>query len=393
MQKGIILMLTLLLSQSLLLAQSGIKFQKTDWPEVLQKAKQENKLIFVDAYTTWCGPCKQMVKEVFPNKKVADYYNQSFINYTIDMEKGQGPQLAQKYKVAQYPTLLFIASDGSLIHRAAGFHNPEDLIKLANAALDPSKQLATLERRFKNGDRDAQFLKDYTTLRAASFDGTHVPVAEAYMETQKDWNTKDNRAFVFQYVGGADSKLFDHLTKNRNDYIKQFGETEVRNRIRTIVYDEIAKNSTEEKTVPISEVKALYKKAYPEKADQLVSEYKIAHYRSIGDRLNYAKASLKHYKKYKSNDPMELNEVAWTFYTVVDKKKYLKKVVKFAEKSAKLEPAFYNHDTMAALYYKLGKKEKAMKAATKAIELAKEEGFSPEGYAATTKLLEDIKKL
>lgn len=393
MKKGIILAAIVLLGQAILLAQDGIKFQKKSWTEVLQKAGEEDKLIFVDAYTTWCGPCKKMEKEVFPKKPVADFYNKTFINYTIDMEKGEGPKLAQTYKVAQYPTLLFIASDGSLVHRAAGFHDPKQMVQLGNTAMDPTRQLAALERRFGSGDRDPDFLKDYTMVRAASYDGTHVPIAEAYMKTQQNWDTKEHRTFIFEYIGGANSSLFDHLTKNRNDYITQFGETAVRDKIRTIVYDEIAKKSTGDKTVPIKEVKALYEKAYPEKAKQLVSEYKMSYYRSLGDRNNFAKTALKHYKKFPSDDPMELNEVAWTFYTVIEKKKYLKKALKLAKKSAKLEPAYYNHDTMAALYFKLGKKEKAITAATQAIEFAKKEGFSPEGYAETTKLIKEIKKL
>ena len=393
MKKGIILVIVLLIGHTVLVAQEGLKFQKTTWAKVLQKAKEENRLVFVDAYTTWCGPCKLMVKDVFSKKAVADFYNQTFVNYSIDMEKGEGPQLAKTYKVAQYPTLLFIDSEGNLIHRAAGFHNPEQFVELGNAALDPSRQLATLEKRFDQGDRNPAFLKNYTEVRAASYDGSHVPVAETYMQTQKDWNTDDNRAFIFQYIGGADSKLFDHLTQNRNDYINQFGDAIVTDKIRTIVYDEIAKKSTEEKAMPMTEVKALYKKAYPEKASQLASEYNIAHYRSVGDRKNFAKAAIRHYKKFPSDDPMELNEMAWTFYTVIKKKKYLKKALKLAKKSVKLDPAFYNHDTMAALYYKLGKKDQAMTAANQAIAFAKKEGFSPEAYAATTKLLESIKKL
>jgi thioredoxin-related protein/uncharacterized protein YqfB (UPF0267 family) len=393
MKKGILLTITLLIGHSILFAQNGIKFQKASWTEVLQKAKDENKLIFVDAFTTWCGPCKMMVRDVFPKKEVADFYNRTFVNYTIDMEKGEGVQLAKDYKVAQYPTLLFIAGDGTLIHRAAGFHNPEQFVELGNAAIDPSKQLSTLENRFEKGDRDPGFLKNYTSVRAASYDGTHVPIAEAFMKTQKNWNTDENRAFVFEYIGDADSKLFDHLTKNRVDYIKQFGEVAVRDKVRTIVYDEIAKNSTEENVMPMSDVKALYKRAYPEKADQLISEYKMAYYRSLGDRKNFAKSAIKHYKKFPCEDSMELNDIAWTFYTVIEKKKYLKKAVKLAQESIALDPAFYNHDTMAALYFKLGEKEKARTAANQAIEFAKKEGFNPEAYAATTKLLEDIEKL
>ena len=113
----------------------------------------------------------------------------------------------------------------------------------------------------------------------------------------------------------------------------------------------------------------------------------MTYYRSQGDREGYAKSAIKYYKKYPSNDPEELNEVAWTFNSVINDKKLLKKALKLAQKSASLEPAFYNHDTMAALNYKIGDKAAALSAAKKAIELAKQEGFSPEGYTETTKLL------
>ncbi len=393
MKKGFLLVVLALWGQCLLLAQDGIHFQNSNWTEVLDKAATENKLIFVDAFTTWCGPCKQMVKEVFPKKEVADFYNKSFINYTIDMEKGEGPKLAQTYKVALYPTLLFIASDGSLVHRAAGFHNAEQLIELGNAAMDPSRQLSKMEERFDKGDRDPDFLKQYIELRAATFDGSHVPVAEAYMETQKSWNTPDNRSFIFKYMGGIDSKLFEHLVQNRVDYIQQFGEDAIKEKVREIVFSEISKRSTGDNLLPISEVKALYQKAYPSKAGQLVSEYKMSYYRSQGDRKNFAKAAIKYYKKYPSKNAIELNEIAWTFYSVINKKKYLKKALKWAQKSTQIEPAYYNHDTLAALYYKLGKKEKAMSAVEKAIELAKKEGYSSEAYAATSQLMQDIRNM
>ena len=88
---------------------SGIDF-RTDkkWSEILDLAKTENKLIFVDVYTDWCGPCKEMDKEVFPLKAVGDKYNTSFINYKIDAEKGEGKLLRKRYNVQVYPNYLFV---------------------------------------------------------------------------------------------------------------------------------------------------------------------------------------------------------------------------------------------------------------------------------------------
>ncbi|MCS3870718.1 thiol:disulfide interchange protein [Chryseobacterium ginsenosidimutans] len=95
----------------------GIKFEDTNFKAVLAKAKKENKLVFIDAYASWCGPCKLMVKNVFPQKPVGDYYNAHFVNAKIDMEKGEGVDLAKKYNVKAFPTYLFVDGNGEVVHR------------------------------------------------------------------------------------------------------------------------------------------------------------------------------------------------------------------------------------------------------------------------------------
>ena len=60
----------------------GIEFREGSWKEMLALAKQENRLIFVDNYTSWCGPCKQMAKEIFPLKEVGDFSRVDFFHYS-----------------------------------------------------------------------------------------------------------------------------------------------------------------------------------------------------------------------------------------------------------------------------------------------------------------------
>ena len=97
-----------------------IIFTRGKWDEVLAKSIKENKLIFVDIYAVWCGPCKLMARNVFTQKKVADQFNAKFINYMIDAEKGEGITIAGKYQVASFPTYLFIDPSGKLIYKIEG---------------------------------------------------------------------------------------------------------------------------------------------------------------------------------------------------------------------------------------------------------------------------------
>ena len=108
---------------------AGISFIEGDWKKALAKAKAEKKLIFIDAYTTWCGPCKKLQKDVFPDAAVGSYFNKNFVNITIDIEKGQGIEFGQKYGVEVLPTLYITDENGNPITYAKGYISASDLLK------------------------------------------------------------------------------------------------------------------------------------------------------------------------------------------------------------------------------------------------------------------------
>src|SRR5690554_5612738 len=89
----------------------GIKFETLSFNEAIQKAKKENKLIFLDAYAVWCGPCKMMDRTTFKDDKVGTVFNKNFINIKIDMEKGEEPEIARKYHVRAYSTMMLTNGD------------------------------------------------------------------------------------------------------------------------------------------------------------------------------------------------------------------------------------------------------------------------------------------
>jgi len=117
----------------------SISFNSDNWKALLAKAKKENKLIFLDAYTEWCRPCIMMAKNIFTLNKVADFYNQHFINVSMDMEKGEGPAIGKKYKIGAYPTFLFIDGNGRVVHENDGYQEAEPFIKAGETALSKMK--------------------------------------------------------------------------------------------------------------------------------------------------------------------------------------------------------------------------------------------------------------
>lgn len=111
-------------------AKGGVQFHKGTWKEALALAKKENKLIFVDVYATWCGPCKRLKANTFSNKKVGQFYNQNFINVALNGEKGDGVMLMRKYNLRSFPSLLFIDEKGNVVTKTVGYHNADQFLQL-----------------------------------------------------------------------------------------------------------------------------------------------------------------------------------------------------------------------------------------------------------------------
>lgn len=109
----------------------GISFFEGSWPEALEFAKKEKKLIFLDAYASWCGPCKMMARNTFTKKEVGDFFNANFVNVKLDMEKDpDGRRLSGKYRLRAYPTLYFVDHEENIIHQELGYQKPNQLISI-----------------------------------------------------------------------------------------------------------------------------------------------------------------------------------------------------------------------------------------------------------------------
>ncbi|WP_170108654.1 thioredoxin family protein [Spirosoma oryzae] len=175
---------------------SGIKFFTGSWKALLAEAKRQNKPVFIDVYTSWCGPCKVMAREAFPNPKVGEKFNTSFISYQIDAEKGEGVEIARRYAVRAYPTSLYVSTEGTLLHRSEGYGGVDGMLQEAEKAIGAANEPVTLEAMQKDyaaGKRDVPFLSTYLTKRAM-VDMPDSDALDVYLGKipQADWSSDKN---------------------------------------------------------------------------------------------------------------------------------------------------------------------------------------------------------
>ncbi len=213
----------MLLTISRLNAQ-GIAFEKGTFKEVLAKAKAEKKLLFMDCYTTWCGPCKTMSNNVFPQKQVGDYINTGFVSIKVDMEKGEGKALAAQYHVKAYPTMLFMNAHGEVIHRFTGAVDVEEFVKQAKIALTPSEQIEYLRKQFESGNRDLAMVSKYVVaLQKADKLEEVAKVGEQVIPsmTSAQYLTEDGFTILAHTGISYRGKVYANLIDNKKNFINK----------------------------------------------------------------------------------------------------------------------------------------------------------------------------
>ncbi|MBL7840378.1 MAG: thioredoxin family protein [Cyclobacteriaceae bacterium] len=375
---------------------AGIKFETGTWAEILAKAKQQNKYVFVDAFTTWCGPCKWMDKNVFPTAEAGEYFNKNFVNAKIDMEKGEGLDIAKKYNVQAYPTYLYVDGDGNLVHRVVGSMETPKFIAASSNALDPNKQYGTLLRKFDGGDRNPDFLYNAAFAAQSAYDNKKAQeIGAAYLKTQSNLLEEKNVKFISQFTGSATDPNFEFMRKNASAFEASMGGKEqYNNRMYQVAFQSsyadlgVKRDMTKEQAPEyIAKANDYFKKVLPEQQVKLSSNFAMNIYRITKDWDSFAKAAIAYYDNNSSVSSMELNSIAWTFYESIDNPEYLKKALGWGLQSVKMSEEYANTDTVASLYSKLGDKKNAKLYAEKAIELGKASG---QDVSSTEKLLKEV---
>lgn len=373
---------------ALALAQ-GIKFEDSNFATILAKAKKENKLIFVDAYASWCGPCKLMVKNIFPLQTVGDFYNSHFVNAKIDMEKGEGVGLAKKYNVKAFPTYLFINGDGEEVHRTLGYVEEKDFIQFAKDAEDPNKRLTALKQKFENGEKDPEFLKNLAGLTIYNDSELAGKVLDRYFQQKTSLDQEDVQ-MLLSGTQSTESPLYKIFQSKKAEIIKIFPEDKYAKFDKNIKLNTVLKKAYNADTKTWNDNYFLtesQKFLTKDESEKILKRAKANRALKNKDIPTYEKLTLELYKDYSSMSSEELNSLAWDFFENVSSKTSLEKAVAWAQESVKKNENYANTDTLANLYNKIGDKKNAKIWAEKSVQLAKSTG---EDSTDTEKLLKSL---
>lgn len=217
----------------------GIAFEPegTTLEQASAKAKAEGKLIFLDCFTQWCGPCKKMARDVFPQEQVGQFMNPKFVSLKIDMESAYGAPLAKKLQITAYPTFVIFNADAQEIGRFLGGSPADEFLKkVEDKSQDNSS--GQLQKRWEQGDRDPQFLQEYLKTLNASYKNDEANlVAEAILEGKEETFANDStlRMIFMRSINNPLAKSFVYTAKNPEPLKAAIGDMPVEMKIKNVL--------------------------------------------------------------------------------------------------------------------------------------------------------------
>jgi len=380
------------------LSYDGIRFDSTlTWEQIKEKAYYEGKFVFIDCYTTWCGPCKLMERDIYKDSTVGRYINSKFISIKIQMDSskkdsdrikewyGLAHLFQNRYKINAFPTYLFFAPSGEIVHREKGLKTAQEFINIAGDALIPEKQYYSLIDKYNKG------LVGFAEMPRL------VDLAKQYNEPEKSIEIADK--YIHMYLNVLNE---DELMQSENLKFINSVKTVLRSsdRIFTLFYlkglkiDSIMYNKsfstrildyviTKEEIEPkilcqgcnkpphwkeiFNVVKSKYNYEY---AERNILKSKVLFYKNCKNWRKYARLLTRQVdylgiKELPRNmwGALYLNNNAWEVFMYSDNKMDLRKALSWSNYAIMIDSSYLltnNMDTKANILYKLGKKKLAI---------------------------------
>jgi thioredoxin-related protein len=378
--KKLLLLLPLL---PFLACAQGVHFEDSlSWTAIRAKAKAENKYIFMDCYTTWCGPCRYMATQVFPQKESGDYFNDKFISVSVQLDTtkadndivrawyADGHDIATKYGVRAYPTYLIFTPDGSPLHRMVGAQKTDKFITALAAAFDTTAQYYTLLDQYQHSRRDSAFLRRLALECDQVYDGKNTRlVATAYLATQTDLMNRNALMLADACTSKITDPYFDLFANHGTEIDKIMGDGVAEAKIRSIFVSDALNMSTGADQQPNwKKVHATIAGKLPAQADEMTARIKVNYYRAKKDWPDFEKVMVAYMKTYSDHMSIgDLNSIAWAVFQGCPDMTCVSDILDWSKGLKTGDPAFM--DTYANILYKLGKKDEAIALETKAVSL------------------------
>ena len=331
-----------------------------DWEKAKTMADRHDKLILIDFYTSWCGPCKvfdaQLKDSIF-----ADSLATHYLVFKYNAEKDDSIHLALKHHVTTYPTYILSTPDGQIISKQYGrFEETPESISQFHGFLHQGAELHQ-DEKYLTG------ISPETNLEIPEFYTQHLRREASYKED--DWNTYwENHPFlenetefaVLLGLGGTQEQ-YAHLLQNRDSFEQRYGPADVYHALENYCHTELekairAKDENHFDTA-LRQARQLFNE---EDAHDFIPKYEelfwfeTEQWELLTGRVN---------QQIQSGEltPSDLNRYAWKIQEYCSDPRANQQAMHWMDSLIQIDSSYAHLDTYAWLLYRAGEKDKALK--------------------------------
>lgn len=363
--KHLFVLISLFIMQADLSAQTKF-IHEQDWESIKKSAKNNRKMIFVDAYTDWCGWCKVMDEKTFSNEAIGKMMDQYFINVKLEMEKDElGIKLATKYAVSSFPSYLIFNENGEMIYQMVGYQDAAAFMITLSKIISPynHKQRPGYSQGFATTYPDF-YLQVMGHSKKKKFPTTEE--LNKWISANHDLSIETNWTVYQRFYYDLHAKNRDHFWEQKAVLDTLYGDDLTNYLAAGLLY---------------MEVKDLVAKNDPAKLEDLlkVKLPLVDEPEETGKniRLYYAKET-KNWKevnrilslRFKEEgivDATDWNQQCWDIYETCQDTALIDSALIWIKEVVKIDPCYYHEDTYASLLFKAGRLQEAKLVAIVAI--------------------------
>lgn len=386
MKRSLILTICTIFSFSLF--GQGIEFVHLKWQEAVEMAKAENKLLFVDSYAEWCGPCKRMAKNEFTKTDVGQVYNDNFINLKLDMESKNGRTFDSKYPVSAYPTMFFLDGEGVVVKKVRGGQKGDQLIAMAKAVIKSYDTSGKFKEKYDAGDRSYDVVYSYVeALNKAS--KPSLRISNSYIKSKPDITNEQLLKFYHVATVDADSKIFETMVKKKSEIVALIGAEGFDNKVKSAC-DNTIKKAIEYETESLLDEAVMKAKSSLSKGGDIYGYEATMKYAIEMKDVSKYKASLKPISKiYLESDPEKMKPILLTLMDKFgDKEDVMDMAEKIGKKYFKKAKTVDSALTFCKVLMMKGDYDGATKTIEKSLKYAEKSGEKTKPLTMMLKLIE-----
>jgi thiol-disulfide isomerase/thioredoxin len=358
----------------------GIEFFSGSWSDALLKAKTEEKLIFVDAYAKWCGPCKRMASTVFTNVAVGEYYNSNFVNLKLDMEETESQDFKKFFSVSAYPTLFFIDAEGELVKKVVGGRQIQDFIDLGKDIIKSYDRSGIYANAYEEGDRSFDLVIKYIKALNRA-DKPSQKISNEYIRENDKLSDGQLALLLYESLVSADSRIFDLFISNRDKIEALFSKEKVNQKLEAACWATVYNAIDFEVSDLLIEAQQKCNSNISSLSKSFALESAYEYYKGVDDEKMMCESAIALAKKLHKKNPVVLNNIAEELFEQAlgrtDMLSTAEKLAKMSIDNEKENPDYLL--TYSKILFSNNQNTDALKYAKKALEFYVQSGQPTQG--------------